>query len=265
MREFVHLHTHTEYSLLDGASRIGDVIARAKELGMKSLAITDHGAMYGVVDFYKEAQKQGIKPIIGCEVYVAPRTRFDKTYEYDSKYSHLILLAENNIGYKNLIKIVSAGFTDGFYYKPRVDFELLKEHSEGLIVLSACLAGEIPKLLLADNYEGAKEVCKKYIDVFGKDNYFIEIQDHGLREQKQTNPLLIKLAKELGVGIVATNDVHYVNQYDAEVQDVLMCIQMDKTVDDPDRMKFETDMFYLKSGDEMEIFFHTSPKLWKTQ
>ena len=260
MREFVHLHTHTEYSLLDGASRIGDVIARAKELGMKSLAITDHGAMYGVVDFYKEAQKQGIKPIIGCEVYVAPRTRFDKTYEYDSKYSHLILLAENNIGYKNLIKIVSAGFTDGFYYKPRVDFELLKEHSEGLIVLSACLAGEIPKLLLADNYEGAKEVCKKYIDVFGKDNYFIEIQDHGLREQKQTNPLLIKLAKELGVGIVATNDVHYVNQYDAEVQDVLMCIQMDKTVDDPDRMKFETDMFYLKSGDEMENLFSYIPE-----
>ena len=167
MIPYAHLHTHTEYSLLDGASRITDLIARVKELGMEYIAITDHGAMYGVVDFYKEAIKQGVKPVIGCEVYVAPRTRFDKTHEYDSKYSHLILLAENTTGYKNLIKIVSAGFTDGFYYKPRVDFDLLKEHSEGLIVLSACIAGEVPKLLLNDDYEGAKEVAKKYIEVFG--------------------------------------------------------------------------------------------------
>ena len=260
MIPFAHLHTHTEYSLLDGASRISDLISRAKELGMEYISITDHGAMYGVVDFYKEAKKQGIKPIIGCEVYVAPRTRFDKTYEYDSKYSHLILLAENNIGYKNLIKIVSAGFTEGFYYKPRVDFDLLKEYSEGLIVLSACIAGEVPKLLLNDDYEGAKDVAQKYIDVFGKDNYFIEIQDHGLKEQKQTNPLLIKLAKELGVGIVATNDVHYVRQEDAQAQDVLMCIQMDRTVDDPERMKFETDMFYLKSTEEMEKQFSYIPE-----
>ena len=257
---FCHLHTHTEYSLLDGAARITELISRAKELGMEYLSITDHGAMYGVVDFYKEAVKQGINPVIGCEVYVAPRTRFDKTHEYDSRYSHLVLLAENNEGYKNLIKIVSKGFTDGFYYKPRVDFELLKENSEGLIVLSACLAGEIPKLLLNDDYEGAKAVAGKYVDVFGKDNYFIEIQDHGLTEQKKTNPLLIKLAKELGIGIVATNDVHYVKKEDAYAQDVLMCIQMDKTVDDPDRMKFETDQFYLKSYEEMERLFSYIPE-----
>lgn len=257
---FCHLHTHTEYSLLDGASRITDLISHTKELGMDYLAITDHGAMYGVVDFYKEALKQGIKPVIGCEVYVAPRTRFDKIYDYDAKYSHLILLAENNIGYKNLIKIVSCGFTEGFYYKPRIDFDLLKEHHEGLIVLSACLAGEIPKLLLNDDYEGAKAVAQKYTDLFGKDNYFIEIQDHGLREQKLTNPLLIKLARELGLGIVATNDIHYVKREDAEAQDVLMCIQMDKTVDDPDRMKFETDQFYLKSPEEMENLFSYIPE-----
>ncbi len=260
MIPFAHLHTHTEYSLLDGASRISDLISRAKELGMEYIAITDHGAMYGVVDFYKEAQKQGIKPVIGCEVYVAPRTRFDKTHEFDSKYSHLILLAENNIGYKNLIKIVSSGFTEGFYYKPRVDFDLLKEHSEGLIALSACIAGEVPKLLLNDDYDGAKEIAQKYINIFGENNYFIEIQDHGLKEQKQTNPLLIKLAKDLGVGVVATNDVHYVRQEDAQAQDVLMCIQMDRTVDDPERMKFETDMFYLKSPEEMQSQFSYIPE-----
>ena len=258
--DFCHLHTHTEYSLLDGAARISELISRAKECGMEHLAITDHGAMYGVVDFYKEAKKQGINPVIGCEVYVAPRTRFDKTHEYDSKYSHLILLAENTIGYKNLIKLVSCGFTEGFYYKPRVDFDLLAEYHEGIIVLSACLAGEIPKLLLSDNYEGAKAVAQKYIDVFGQDNYFIEIQDHGLREQKLTNPLLIKLARELGVGIVATNDIHYVKQEDAEAQDVLMCIQMDRTVDDPDRMRFETDQFYMKSPQEMERLFSYIPE-----
>jgi len=260
MLPFAHLHTHSEYSLLDGAARISELISRAKELGMEHLAITDHGAMYGVVDFYKEAKAKGINPVIGCEVYVAPRTRFDKTHEYDSRYSHLILLAENITGYKNLIKIVSAGFTEGFYYKPRVDFELLSQHHEGIIVLSACLAGEIPKLLLNDDYEGAKSVAQKYISVFGKDNYFIEIQDHGLREQKQTNPLLVKLANELGVGLVATNDIHYVKQEDAYAQDVLMCIQMDRTVDDPDRMKFETDQFYLKSPEEMEKLFPYAPE-----
>ncbi len=260
MTDFVHLHTHTEYSLLDGASRIGDLIKKAKEQGMKSLAITDHGAMYGVVDFYKEAVANGIKPIIGCEVYVAPRTRFDKTHEYDSKYSHLILLAENQTGYKNLIKIVSAGFTEGFYYKPRVDFELLEKYSEGLIVLSACLAGEIPKAILNGSYDEAKAIAEKYIKVFGKDNYFIEIQDHGLADQKRSNPELIRLARELGLGIVATNDIHYVNKEDAEAQDILMCIQMDRTVDDPERMKFETEEFYLKSPEEMADLFSYVPE-----
>ena len=260
MTKFVHLHTHTEFSLLDGAARITKLIKKTKELGMESLAITDHGAMYGVVDFYKEATANGIKPIIGCEVYVAPRTRFDKTHEYDSKYSHLILLAENEEGYKNLIKIVSTGFTEGFYYKPRVDFDLLKEYSKGLIVLSACLAGELPKAILNVSYEEAKEVAKKYIDVFGKENYFIEIQDHGIADQKRSNPELIRLARELGVGLVATNDIHYVERSEAEAQDVLMCIQMGKTVDDTDRMKFETDEFYLKSPEEMESLFSYVPE-----
>jgi len=258
--QFAHLHTHTEYSLLDGASRIKDLIAKVKASGMDSLAITDHGAMYGVVDFYKEAKAQGIHPVIGCEVYVAPRTRFDKVHELDSKYSHLILLCENQTGYKNLIKIVSAGFIDGFYYKPRVDFDILKQCSEGLIVLSACIAGEVPKNILAGNYEKAKETAQKYIDVFGKDNYFIEIQDHGLAEQKRSNPELIKLAKELGVGVVATNDVHYVNKEDAYAQDVLMCIQMERTIDDPDRMKFETEEFYAKTPEEMEKLFSYIPE-----
>ena len=257
---FAHLHTHTEYSLLDGAARIKDLIARVKELGMDSVAVTDHGAMYGVVDFYKEAKAQGIHPVIGCEVYMAPRSRFDKVYELDAKYSHLILLAENDTGYHNLIKIVSAGFVDGFYYKPRIDFELLSEHHEGLIVLSACLAGELPKLLLQDNYEGAKERAKKYLDLLGKDHYYIEIQDHGLPEQKQTNPQLIRIARELGIGIVATNDIHYTKKEDAEAQDILMCIQMEKTVDDPERMKFETQEFYVKSEQEMQELFSYIPE-----
>ena len=260
MRPFAHLHTHTEYSLLDGAASIPKLIARAKELGMEYIAITDHGAMYGVVDFYQEALAQGLKPVIGCEVYMAPRTRFDKTYEYDAKYSHLILLAENQTGYKNLIKIVSQGFIEGFYYKPRIDFELLAAHAEGLIILSACLAGELPKALLNGDYEGAKKTAQKYIDLVGRENYFIEIQDHGLQEQKATNPQLIRLARELGVGVVATNDVHYVEQSDAEAQDILMCIQMGKTVDDPDRMRFETDEFYLKSPAEMEALFGYIPE-----
>ena len=257
---FAHLHTHTEYSLLDGAARIKDLIARVKELGMDSVAVTDHGAMYGVVDFYKEAKAQGIHPVIGCEVYMAPRSRFDKVYELDAKYSHLILLAENDTGYHNLIKIVSAGFVDGFYYKPRIDFELLSEHHEGLIVLSACLAGELPKLLLQDHYEGAKERAKKYLDLLGKDHYYIEIQDHGLPEQKQTNPQLIRIARELGIGIVATNDIHYTKKEDAEAQDILMCIQMEKTVDDPERMKFETQEFYVKSEQEMQKLFSYIPE-----
>lgn len=258
--QFAHLHVHTMYSLLDGASKITELINKVKEAGMTSVAITDHGAMYGVVEFYKEAIAQGIHPVIGCEVYMASGSRFDKTYDKESKYSHLILLAENNKGYKNLIKLVTLGFTEGFYSKPRIDFELLKEYSEGLIVLSACIAGEVPKALLNGSYEKAKEIAEKYLAVFGKDNYFIEIQDHGLAEQKKTNPLLIKLAHELGIGLVATNDIHYVNKSDAYAQDVLMCIQMKTTLDDPDRMKFETEEFYVKTPDEMENLFSYIPE-----
>ena len=260
MTDFVHLHTHTEFSLLDGASGVKKIISRVKELGMDACAITDHGVMYGVVDFYKEALAQGIKPIIGCEVYVAPRSRFDKVHEYDSKYSHLILLCENQTGYKNLSYIVTKGFTEGFYYKPRIDFELLKEHHEGLIALSACLAGEIPKALLADNYDEAKKTGEKYVDLFGRNNFFIEIQDHSIAEQKRINPSLVKLAGELGVGLVATNDIHYARREDAKYQDVLMCIQMQKTVEDEDRMRFETDEFYIKSPEEMAERFPYAPE-----
>lgn len=257
---FAHLHTHTEYSLLDGAASIKKLISRVKELGMKHCAITDHGVMYGVVDFYREALSQGIKPVIGCEVYMAPRSRFDKVHEYDSKYSHLILLCENQTGYKNLSYIVSKGFTEGYYYKPRIDFELLKEHSQGLIALSACLAGEIPKALSADDYQGAKAIGEKYVNLFGKDNFFIELQDHSISEQKRINPQLVRLAKELGVGVCATNDIHYAKREDAKYQDVLMCIQMQKTVEDEDRMKFETDEFYVKSPEEMAQRFAYIPE-----
>ncbi|MBQ7793407.1 MAG: DNA polymerase III subunit alpha [Clostridia bacterium] len=255
---FAHLHTHTEFSLLDGAVSIKKLIARVKELGMESVAITDHGNMYGVIDFYREAKAQGIHPVIGCEVYVAPASRFDKTKD-DDKYHHLILLCENMTGYKNLIKMVSAGFIEGFYYKPRIDFELLSAHSEGLIALSACLAGEVPRALAADDYEGAKKVAEKYLNLFGRDNYFIELQDHGIAEQKRINPQLVRLAKELGVGVVATNDIHYATREDAKYQDVLMCIQTHRTVDEPDRMKFETEEFYIKSPEEMAALFKYAP------
>ncbi len=257
---FAHLHTHTEYSLLDGTTRIESLVKKAKELGMDSVAITDHGAMYGVIDFYHAAKKHGIHPVIGCEVYIAPRSRFDKVFEIDNKTSHLILLAENQTGYKNLIYLVSQGFVDGFYYKPRIDFELLSEHSEGLIVLSACLGGEIPKALVDGNYNEALRIGQKYIDVFGKDNYFIEIQDHGIAEQKKIIPDLVRLSKELGVGLVATNDVHYLTKEDAKYQDILMCIQTQKTVDEENRMRFETEEFYLKSPEEMEKLFSFVPE-----
>lgn len=256
---FVHLHTHTEFSLLDGAVGIKKLISRVKALGMESVAITDHGNMYGVIDFYREAKEQGIHPVIGCEVYVAPGSRFDKTAS-DDKYHHLILLCENMTGYKNLIKLVSAGFTEGFYYKPRIDFQLLKEHSVGLIALSACLAGELPRALVADDYDAAKEIAERYLELFGKDNYFIELQDHGIADQKRINPQLVKLANELGLGIVATNDIHYATRDDAKYQDVLMCIQMHRTVDEPDRMKFETDEFYIKSPEEMAALFPYAPE-----
>lgn len=258
--QFCHLHTHTEYSLLDGEASIKKLVARVKELGMDSCAITDHGSMYGVVDFYREAKAQGIHPIIGCEVYMAPRSRFDKVHDIDNKTSHLILLAENQKGYKNLIKLVSAGYIDGFYYKPRIDFEMLKEHSEGIIALSACIAGEVPKALLRGDYDEAKKIALKYAEVLGKDNYFLEIQDHGLSEQKRIIPDMLRLSEETGIGLVATNDIHYLKKEDAKYQDVLMCIQMEKKVDDPDRMKFETEEFYIKSPEEMMSLFEYVPQ-----
>lgn len=258
--QFCHLHTHTEYSLLDGEASIKKLVARVKELGMDSCAITDHGSMYGVVDFYREAKSQGIHPVIGCEVYMAPRSRFDKVHDIDNKTSHLILLAENQKGYKNLIKLVSAGYIDGFYYKPRIDFEMLKEHSEGIIALSACIAGEVPKALLRGDYDEAKKIALKYAEILGKDNYFLEIQDHGLSEQKRIIPDMLRLSEETGIGLVATNDIHYLKKEDAKYQDVLMCIQMEKKVDDPDRMKFETEEFYIKSPEEMTSLFEYVPQ-----
>ena len=257
---FVHLHVHTEFSLLDGASRIKDLVASAKEMGMNSLAITDHGNMYGVIDFYKECKKQGIKPILGCEVYTARTTRFSKDPAKDKSQGHLVLLAENDVGYKNLMKIVSKSYLEGFYYKPRVDKELLREYSEGIIALSACLAGDLLQNLLQKNYEGAKREALEMIDIFGKENYFIELQDHGLEEQVETNPLLIKLSKELDLKLVATNDVHYTAKEDAEVHDVLLCVQTATNVDEEGRMKFPSDDFYLKSEDEMRKLFITVPE-----
>ena len=258
--KFVHLHVHTEYSLLDGSSRISDLISRAKELGMPAIAMTDHGCMYGTIDFYKQARKQGIKPVIGCEVYVAPQSRFQKAIGGDGEaYYHLVLLAENEIGYRNLIELVSRGYTEGFYYKPRVDREILRVYSEGLIALSACIAGEIPALFLKGDAVGAREAAQEYCDIFGKNNFFIEIQDHGIDEQKAVNGTLIELARELGVGLVATNDIHYVRREDAASHDVLLCIQTGKSVDDKNRMCFTGSEFYLKSADEMAALFPEYP------
>ena len=259
MEDFVHLHVHSEYSLLDGANRIKDLPKRAKELGMNAIAITDHGVMYGVVDFYKECKKNGIKPIIGCEVYVAPRSRFDKEPNIDNNYSHLILLAKNNVGYKNLIKIVSIGFIDGFYYKPRVDLETLEKYSEGIICLSACLAGSINKAILNGNIEKAKEIAKWHNNVF-KDGYYLELQYNGLREQAIVNQKLIQISKELNIPLVATNDAHYLKKEDAYNHEVLLCIQTGKRMNEEDRMRFETDEFYIKSPEEMYNHFTNVPE-----
>lgn len=255
MTDFVHLHVHTEYSLLDGACRIEELIAAAVSCGQKALAVTDHGVMYGSVDFYKAAKKAGIKPIIGCEVYVAPRTRFDKIKEYDSSYSHLVLLCKNDIGYKNLIYMVSKSFTEGFYSKPRIDRELLEAHSDGLIALSACLSGDIPKALLAGDYDGGKTQAQWYNSVFGNGNFYLELQDHGLAEQQRINPQIIRMSKETGIPLVATNDVHYVKKQDAEVQKVLICIGTNHTLNEKTGLEFENDEFYLKTGDEMAELF----------
>ena len=260
MADFVHLHVHSEYSLLDGACRIPQLVARAKELGQSAVAITDHGAMYGVIDFYKEAKKQGIRPIIGCEVYVAPRTRFDKTYGVDSSPCHLILLCKNNTGYQNLIWLVSRAYTEGFYFKPRIDHELLQGHTKGLICLSACLAGEIPRALVDGDYKHAKETALFYRDLFGPENYYIELQNHGIREQQEILPDLVKLAGEIGVGLVATNDAHYIVKEDSRVQHLLVCIQTNHTIDEENEMEFPTEEFYLKSRDEMEQVFSAWPE-----
>ncbi len=256
---FVHLHLHTEYSLLDGACRIKELMPRLKELGQDAVAITDHGVMYGVIDFYREAQKYGIKPIIGCEVYVANRSRFDKVHKMDWSY-HLVLLCENNEGYKNLIKLCSAGFTEGFYNKPRVDKELLRKYSGGLIALSACLAGEVPRMLTAGDYEAAKSAVLEYRDIFGRDNYFLEIQDHGYADQKRILPDMARLSKETGVPLVATNDCHYISKGDAKMQNVLICIQTNRTVGEENDMAFETEEFYVKSEEEMAENFAFAPE-----
>lgn len=253
--DFAHLHVHTQYSLLDGSSKIPELIGQAKKLGMDSIAITDHGAMYGVVEFYEEAIKQGIKPIIGCEVYVANRTRFDKESGIDNKNYHLILLAENQEGYQNLIRVVSDGFTQGFYYKPRVDLDLLRKHSKGLICLSACLGGNIPAEIMKGNMEEARNVAKKYLDIFGEGNYFLELQDHGYEEQHNVNAELIKMSKELNIPLVATNDVHYTYEEDVEAHDILLCIQTNKKVADEDRMRYKGGQFFLKSPEQMEDIF----------
>lgn len=257
MQRFTHLHVHTEYSLLDGASKIPELVAYAKELGMDSLAITDHGVMYGAVEFYQECTKAGIKPIIGCEVYLAKGSHLDMTEK--TRY-HLILLAENDIGYHNLMRIVSKGQLEGFYYKPRVDKDILRTYSEGIICLSACIAGEVPRLINSGNMDGARRCVQEYIDIFGKDNYFLEIQNHDIPKEKTAAEGLRQLAQEFGIGLVATNDLHYVRREDAEAQDVLLCIQTTSNVDDPGRMRFPNDSFYLKSAEEMAELFGGYPE-----
>ena len=257
---FTHLHVHTEFSLLDGACRIRDLVQRVKELGQTSVAITDHGVMYGCVDFYKACKAEGIKPIIGCEVYVAPRTRFDKVHELDSEARHLVLLCKNEEGYRNLSYMVSQANVEGFYVKPRIDLDLLRAHHQGLIALSACLAGEIPRRLRNGDYAGAKEHALMMLKLMGEGNYYLEIQDHGIDEQRRILPGLYRLSEETGIPLVATNDAHYIRKENAEAQDVLMCIQTGKTLDDPRRMRFETEEFYIKSEEEMKSLFPDHPE-----
>ncbi len=264
---FVHLHVHTEYSLLDGSNKIKEYVARVKELGMNSAAITDHGVMYGVIDFYREARAQGIKPILGCEVYVAPDSRFDKEAGGgDDRYYHLVLLAENNEGYQNLMKIVSIGFTEGFYYKPRVDREVLRKYHEGIIATSACLAGEVQRNVLRGMYEEACKSAREYEDIFGKGNFFLELQDHGLPEQKQVNQALLRMSRELNIELVATNDVHYTYAEDVKPHDILLCLQTGKRLADEDRMRYEGGQYFVKSPEEMaQLFPYVLQALENTQ
>ena len=257
---FTHLHVHTEYSLLDGSSKITEIVKQAKALGMENLAITDHGAMYGVIDFYKECKAQGIHPVIGCEAYVAERSRFQKEGRSDAEYYHLVLLAETQQGYENLIKMVSLGFIEGFYYKPRIDLDLLRENHEGIIALSACLAGAVPRALIGSGYEKAKEVALEYAEIMGEGNFYLELQDHGIPEQAQVNQQLLRMSRETGLPLVATNDVHYTYKEDAAAHDILLCIQTGKKVDDQDRMRYEGGQFYLKSPEEMAELFPYAPQ-----
>ena len=257
---FVHLHVHTEFSLLDGACRITELVKRVKELGQSAVAITDHGVMYGVVDFYKACKAAGVKPIIGCEVYVAPRSRTDRVHEYDAEARHLILLCKNEVGYRNLCFLDSAAFTEGFYIKPRIDKQLLREHAEGLIALSACQSGEVPRLILAGNYEAAKAAALEMRELFGADGYYLELQDHALPRDPEINQGLLRIHQETGIPLVVTNDAHYLRREDAQMQDTLMCIQMGKTVDDPNRLKMETQELYVKSAEEMAALFPDYPQ-----
>ena len=261
---FTHLHVHTEYSLLDGSNKINEYVSRVKELGMKSAAITDHGVMFGCIDFYKAAKAAGIKPILGCEVYVAPGSRFDKEKgKEEDRYYHLVLLAETQEGYQNLIKIVSYGFVDGFYYKPRVDMELLEQYHEGIIALSACLAGEVARNLARGFYEEGKEAALRYEKIFGKGNFFLELQDHGIPEQRQVNHELIRMSRETGIELVATNDVHYTYSSDAEAHDILLCVQTGKSLKDENRMRYEGGQYYVKSEEEMRRLFPYAPEAIK--
>ena len=260
---FVHLHVHSEYSLLDGACRIGSMMDRVQELGQDAIALTDHGVMYGTIDFYRAAKKAGIKPIIGCEVYVARRTHFDKVHGIDKEPYHLVLLCENEIGYRNLSYMVSLGFTEGFYNRPRVDMDLLREHHEGLIALSACLAGRIPQAIMQEDLDAAEQAAREYAEIFGPEHFYLELQDHGIPEQRTVNGQIRKLADKLGLPLVVTNDAHYLRKSDAKMQDVLLCIQTGKTVDDPNRMKFETEEFYLKSEEELRSLFPDVPEAFE--
>ena len=253
---FVHLHTHTEYSLLDGSNKIKEYVSRVKELGMNAAAITDHGVMFGVIEFYKAAKAADINPILGCEVYVAPGSRFDReTVHGEDRYYHLVLLAENDKGYGNLMKIVSKGFVEGYYYKPRVDMEVLQEYHGGIIALSACLAGEVQRYLVRGQYEEAKEIAFRYEACFGKGNFFLELQDHGLADQKLVNQQLLRLSQDTGIELVATNDIHYTYAGDAEPHDILLCMQTGKKLADEDRMRYEGGQYYVKSEEEMQALF----------
>lgn len=258
-KQFCHLHLHSGYSLLDGSGKVSQIVKRAKDLGMESIAITDHGVMYGCVDFYKEAKANGIKPILGCEVYVVPKSMHIKNIDSDNKTYHLVLLVKNEVGYENLMKIASVASIEGFYYKPRVDREFLKQHSEGLIALSACLGGEVQKAVLNSKIDEARETALAYKEIF-KDGFYLEIQDHGMEEQKKVNEINIQLSKELDIPLVATNDVHYIYQDDSKAHDILMCIQTGKTVDDPNRRRYPSDQFYLKSPEEMWNLFDYIPE-----